>query len=112
MPFSHAEVVQKVHPDILDPLHTMLWRAVTILIYFVVVKWHQVDRVLPQLGGIQRQPCVALNIDYLMSNDGRKLFFSDRRAIEILAKAAQRGIGQAPPMEQVHDVPDKHHLEW
>nr|XP_025628800.1 protein MAIN-LIKE 2-like [Arachis hypogaea] len=32
---------------------------------------HQVDRVLPQFGGVQPPPRLALNIDFLMSKDGR-----------------------------------------
>ncbi|RYR12619.1 hypothetical protein Ahy_B04g070076 isoform B [Arachis hypogaea] len=32
---------------------------------------HQVDRVLPQFGGVQPIPSPALNIDFLMSKDGR-----------------------------------------
>ncbi|QHO16966.1 uncharacterized protein DS421_10g308170 [Arachis hypogaea] len=51
--------------------HTALWRSVTSLIYFSVVEWHQVDRVLPQFGGVQPLPRPALNINFLMSKDGR-----------------------------------------
>ncbi|KAL4365002.1 hypothetical protein AHAS_Ahas07G0062500 [Arachis hypogaea] len=49
MPYSTAEIVQIVHLNILDSQHTMLWKEVTTLMYFIVVKWHQIDRVLPQL---------------------------------------------------------------
>ncbi|RYR32134.1 hypothetical protein Ahy_B01g057119 [Arachis hypogaea] len=55
----------------LEPPHMMLRRAVTALIYFVVIKWHQVDRVLPQLGRVQHRPRVALDIYFLMSKDDR-----------------------------------------
>ncbi|RYR12616.1 hypothetical protein Ahy_B04g070074 isoform B [Arachis hypogaea] len=65
------DVIQVVHPEVLEPRHTMLWRCVTSLIYFAVVEWHQVDRVLPQFGGVQPPPRPALNIDFLMSKDGR-----------------------------------------
>ncbi|RYR08832.1 hypothetical protein Ahy_B05g076663 isoform D [Arachis hypogaea] len=51
MPYSALDVIQVVHPKVLEPRHTMLWRCVTSLIYFAVVEWHQVDRVLPQFGG-------------------------------------------------------------
>ncbi|RYQ96893.1 hypothetical protein Ahy_B08g092817 [Arachis hypogaea] len=71
MPYSALDVIQVVHPEVLEPRHTMLWRCVTSLIYFAVVEWHQVDRVLPQFGGVQPQPRPALNIDFLMSKDGR-----------------------------------------
>ncbi|QHO52360.1 serine/threonine-protein phosphatase 7 long form homolog [Arachis hypogaea] len=60
-----------VHPEILEPRHTMLWRSVTTLIYFAVIEWHQVDQMLPQFGGVQSQPRAALDIDFLMSKDGR-----------------------------------------
>ncbi|RYR39432.1 hypothetical protein Ahy_A09g044972 [Arachis hypogaea] len=60
-----------VHPEVLEPRHTALWRSMTSLIYFAVVEWHQVDRVLPQFGGVHACPRPALNIDFLMSKDGR-----------------------------------------
>ncbi|RYR65298.1 hypothetical protein Ahy_A03g011237 [Arachis hypogaea] len=71
MPYSTPDVVQVVHPVVLEPRHTALWRSVTSLIYFAVVEWHQVDSVLPQFGGVQACPRPALNIDFLMSKDGR-----------------------------------------
>ncbi|XP_029153305.1 serine/threonine-protein phosphatase 7 long form homolog [Arachis hypogaea] len=71
LPYSTPDVLQVVHPEVLEPRHTMLWRCVTSLIYFTVVEWHQVDRVLPQFGGVQPPPHPALNIDFLMSKDGR-----------------------------------------
>ncbi|RYR54997.1 hypothetical protein Ahy_A06g030257 [Arachis hypogaea] len=71
MPYSALDVIQVVHPEVLEPRHTMLWRCRTSLIYFAVVEWHQVDRVLPQFGGVQPLPRPALNIDFFMSKDGR-----------------------------------------
>ncbi|XP_072058143.1 serine/threonine-protein phosphatase 7 long form homolog [Arachis hypogaea] len=52
--------------------HSRIWRAVTTLIYFAVIEWHQVDRVVPQLGGVQHIPEDALNIDWLHAKDGRR----------------------------------------
>ncbi|RYR48656.1 hypothetical protein Ahy_A07g034712 [Arachis hypogaea] len=46
-------------------------RAVTTLIYFAVIEWHQVDSVVPQLGGVQHFPEDALNFDWLHAKDGR-----------------------------------------
>ncbi|QHN93547.1 uncharacterized protein DS421_17g593650 [Arachis hypogaea] len=46
MPYSSPEVLQVVHPEALEPRHTALWRSVTSLIYFAVIEWHQIDRVL------------------------------------------------------------------
>ncbi|RYR08037.1 hypothetical protein Ahy_B05g075581 [Arachis hypogaea] len=66
-----ADVLQVVHPEALEPRHMALWRSVTSLIYFAVIEWHQIDRVLPQFGGVQPRPGPALNIDFLMSKDGR-----------------------------------------
>ncbi|RYQ88496.1 hypothetical protein Ahy_B09g095655 isoform A [Arachis hypogaea] len=71
MPYSNLEVIQVVHPDILRPDHTLLWKSTTALIYFVAIEWHQVDRVLSQLGGVQHIPEPAINIDFLLSKDGR-----------------------------------------
>ncbi|RYR55328.1 hypothetical protein Ahy_A06g030566 isoform C [Arachis hypogaea] len=71
MPYSALEVIQVVHPDILRPEHTYLWKSTTALIYFSSIEWHQVDRVLSQLGGVQHIPEPAINIDFLLSKDGR-----------------------------------------
>ncbi|XP_072084701.1 serine/threonine-protein phosphatase 7 long form homolog [Arachis hypogaea] len=71
MPYSSPDILQVVHPEVLEPRHMVLWRSVTSLIYFAVIEWHQIDRVLPQFGGVQPRPHPALNIDFLMSKDGR-----------------------------------------
>ncbi|QHO03282.1 serine/threonine-protein phosphatase 7 long form homolog [Arachis hypogaea] len=42
MPYSSPDVLQVVHPEVLEPRHTALWRCVTALIYFAVVEWHQI----------------------------------------------------------------------
>ncbi|RYR61751.1 hypothetical protein Ahy_A04g018954 [Arachis hypogaea] len=52
MPYSSTEVLQVVHLEALEPRHTALWRSVTSLIYFAVIEWHQIDRVLLQFGGV------------------------------------------------------------
>ncbi|XP_072056280.1 protein MAIN-LIKE 1-like [Arachis hypogaea] len=65
------DVIQVVHLEILEPWHTTLWRCVTALIYFTVIEWHPIDRVLPQFGGVQPRPQPTLDIDFLMSKDGR-----------------------------------------
>ncbi|RYR79695.1 hypothetical protein Ahy_A01g004514 [Arachis hypogaea] len=71
MPYSTPDVLQVVHPEVLEHRHVALWQSVTSLIYFAVIEWHQIDRVLPQFGGVQPPPNPALNIDFLMSKDGR-----------------------------------------
>ncbi|RYR38736.1 hypothetical protein Ahy_A09g043904 [Arachis hypogaea] len=70
-PYSSAEVGVVIHPEILADEHRRLWTAVTSLIYFAAIEWHQVDRVLPQFGGLQHLPQPALNIDWLHAKDGR-----------------------------------------
>ncbi|XP_072064444.1 protein MAIN-LIKE 1-like [Arachis hypogaea] len=47
MPYTTPDVLQVVHPEVLEPRHMALWRSVTSLIYFAVIEWHQIDRVLP-----------------------------------------------------------------
>ncbi|XP_025685426.1 protein MAIN-LIKE 2-like [Arachis hypogaea] len=71
MPYNSPDVLQVVHPEVLEPRHMALWRCVTLLIYFAAIEWHQIDRVLLQFGGVQPCPQPALNIDFLMSKDGR-----------------------------------------
>ncbi|RYQ83204.1 hypothetical protein Ahy_B10g101842 [Arachis hypogaea] len=67
MPYSSPDVLQVVHQEVLEPRHTTLWRSVTSLIYFAVIEWHQIDR----FGRVQPRLQPALNIDFLMSKDGR-----------------------------------------
>ncbi|QHO37133.1 uncharacterized protein DS421_4g108930 [Arachis hypogaea] len=38
MPYSSPEVLQVVHPETLESQHTAMWRSVTSLIYFAVIK--------------------------------------------------------------------------
>ncbi|RYR68715.1 hypothetical protein Ahy_A03g015195 [Arachis hypogaea] len=71
MPYNTLNVLQVVHPEVLEPRNMALWQSVTSLIYFVVIEWHQIDMVLPQFGGVQPLPNPALNIDFLMWKDGR-----------------------------------------
>ncbi|QHO44770.1 uncharacterized protein DS421_6g173570 [Arachis hypogaea] len=70
-PYSSAEVASIIHPEILVDQHRRLWTAITSLIYFAAIEWHQVDRVIPQFGGVQHLPQPALNIDWLHGKDGR-----------------------------------------
>ncbi|QHO10945.1 uncharacterized protein DS421_15g494050 [Arachis hypogaea] len=70
-PYGSLDVLAVIHSEILTEEHSRLWRALTSLIYFAVIEWHQVDRVFPQLGGVQHLPEPALNIEYLHSKDGR-----------------------------------------
>ncbi|XP_072080851.1 serine/threonine-protein phosphatase 7 long form homolog [Arachis hypogaea] len=70
-PYSSPDVLQVVHPEVLEPRHMAPWQSVTSFIYFAVIEWHQIDRVLLQFGGVQPRPHPALNIDFLMSKDGR-----------------------------------------
>nr|XP_025693072.1 serine/threonine-protein phosphatase 7 long form homolog [Arachis hypogaea] len=70
-PYSSAEVGAIIHPEILADEHRRLWTTVTSLIYFAVIEWHQVDRVLQQFGGLQHLLEPALNIDLLHAKDGR-----------------------------------------
>ncbi|RYR62667.1 hypothetical protein Ahy_A04g020377 [Arachis hypogaea] len=63
-PYSSADVAAVIHPEILANEHRRLWMAVTSLIYFAAIEWHQ-------FGGVQHLPDGALNIDWLHAKDGR-----------------------------------------
>ncbi|RYR65316.1 hypothetical protein Ahy_A03g011254 isoform C [Arachis hypogaea] len=43
-----VEVAAVIHPEILVEEHRRLWAALTSLIYFAAIEWHQVDRVHTQ----------------------------------------------------------------
>ncbi|RYR34093.1 hypothetical protein Ahy_A10g048815 [Arachis hypogaea] len=49
-PYALLDVLAVIHPKILTKENNQLWWAVTSLIYFSVIEWHQVDMVFPQLG--------------------------------------------------------------
>ncbi|QHN91677.1 uncharacterized protein DS421_17g576980 [Arachis hypogaea] len=120
MPYSSPDVLQVVHPEVLEPRHTALWWSVTSLIYFAVIEWHKIDMVLPQFGGVQSRPQPALIIDFLMSKDGRGAWKEvlvtrdvpgDLRAVPIPVEATQKGAGRVPDMDRVDDVPDRRRVE-
>ncbi|MED6147028.1 hypothetical protein PIB30_040136 [Stylosanthes scabra] len=56
--------------SILPEDHKALWCSIVPLIYFRTIEWHQVDRVIPQFGGVQNRPHAALNIDFMHAKDG------------------------------------------
>ncbi|RYR20215.1 hypothetical protein Ahy_B03g065313 isoform A [Arachis hypogaea] len=121
MPYNTPEVVQVVHPEILEPRHMVLWRSVTSLIYFAVIEWHQVDRVLPQFDHVLRfdvVPNPSPSHDFLdwWAQHGQRflspeLLLGDPRAVPIPGEALQRGPGRVPDMDRVDDVPDRRRVE-
>ncbi|RYR76245.1 hypothetical protein Ahy_A01g000853 [Arachis hypogaea] len=140
-PYSSAEVGAVIHPEILADEHRRLWTAVTSLIYFAAIEWHQVDWVLPQFGSLQHLPEPALNIDWLHAKDGRVIWvdrvldpgpssdylewwcrvthrflspdvaFQDPRPIVLTEEARHRGSSQAPPRVHVYDRPDNRRVD-
>ncbi|RYR63482.1 hypothetical protein Ahy_A04g021295 [Arachis hypogaea] len=133
MPYSALDVIQVVHPEVLEPRHTMLWRCVTSLIYFAVVEWHQDgrggDRWFPaHLADWQERAEHILQFDIVPdpgpSHDfltwwhqhGKRflspeMLLGDPRGIPIPDEATQRGAGRVPDMAQVDDVPDRRRTE-
>ncbi|RYR28567.1 hypothetical protein Ahy_B01g052707 [Arachis hypogaea] len=110
MPYSSPDVLQVVHPEVLEPRHMALWRSVTSLIYFAVIEWHQIDRVLPQFGGKwhlhwESRAESVLRFDVVVDPVG------DPRAVAISVKASQRGAGRVPEMDRPDDVPDRRRVE-
>ncbi|RYQ92902.1 hypothetical protein Ahy_B09g099143 [Arachis hypogaea] len=136
-PYSSVDVGAVIHPEILADEHRRLWTAVTSLIYFAAIEWHQVNRVLPQFGGVQHLPEPALNIDWLHAKDGRggdrwfpsyyqewhqhwedrlrflspDVAFQDPRPIVLTEEARHRGSSQAPPKVHVYDRPDNRRVD-
>ncbi|MED6133247.1 hypothetical protein PIB30_026707 [Stylosanthes scabra] len=60
-----------VHSLIWHEDHRALWTSIVPLSYFGCTEWHQVDRVIPQYGGVQNISHRPLNIDFLHAKDGR-----------------------------------------
>ncbi|QHO52983.1 uncharacterized protein DS421_2g43900 [Arachis hypogaea] len=137
-PYSSAEVATVIHSEILADEHRRLWTAITSLIYFAAIEWHQVDRVLSQFGGVQHLPQPALNIDWLHAKDGRggdrwfptyyrewhqhwenrlhsviwvESLIPDPRPIVLTEEARYRGSSQAPPRVHVYDRPDNRRVD-
>ncbi|RYR05117.1 hypothetical protein Ahy_B06g084971 isoform G [Arachis hypogaea] len=135
MPYSSPDVLQVLHPEVLEPRHMAVWRSVTALIYFAVIEWHQIDRVLPQFGGVQkwhaywdaRQDSV-LRFDVVAdpgpsheflqwwSQHGKRFLAADTqlgdpRSVPIPVEASQRGPGRVPDMDPPDDVPDRRRVE-
>ncbi|RYR67824.1 hypothetical protein Ahy_A03g014259 [Arachis hypogaea] len=133
-PYSSPDVTAVVHPEILVDEHCRLWTAATSLIYFAAIEWHQVDRVVPQFGGVQHLPQLALKIDWIHAKDGRadpgplakyldwwcrvahrflspNVAFHDPRLIVLTEEARHRGSSQAPPKVQVPDRPDNRRVD-
>ncbi|QHO12499.1 uncharacterized protein DS421_15g507450 [Arachis hypogaea] len=124
LPADASDDIVRVY--ILTEEYSRLWRAVTSLIYFAVIEWHQVDRVVPQLDGVQHVPKPTLNIDWLHAKDDKggdkwfpayyqtwHLLWSNRvdyvLSIQIvvdLGDAFDRGSSQEPARVQVPDMPD------
>ncbi|MED6166800.1 hypothetical protein PIB30_112951, partial [Stylosanthes scabra] len=70
-PYMTPEVAYVADRDIWREENRRLWTSVCTLIYFGTIEWHQVDRVIPQFGGVQNYPHRPLNIDWLHARDGR-----------------------------------------
>ncbi|RYQ92822.1 hypothetical protein Ahy_B09g099070 [Arachis hypogaea] len=135
-PYGSLDVLAVIHQEILTEEHSRLWQAITSLIYFAVIEWHRIDRVFPQLGGVQHLPELALNIEYLHSKDGRggdrwfltyyrtwhqhwdeqvrsvlRITFVDPRPTQVPNDAILRGSSQAPTRVPASDMPDNRRVE-
>ncbi|MED6204444.1 hypothetical protein PIB30_009185 [Stylosanthes scabra] len=131
MPFSEAVLDR----HILQEEHRALWCSIVPLIYFGSIEWHQVDRVIPQFGGVQNRPHRALNIDFLHAKDGHgsdqwfphtfhhwHALWATRRYLvpadrfhhlppdKILVEGVQRQAGPHPPSPDMPHVSDNRRL--
>ncbi|QHO23069.1 uncharacterized protein DS421_12g360470 [Arachis hypogaea] len=104
------DVLQVVHPEALEPRHMALWRSVTLLIYFAVIEWHQIDRVLPQFG--RKWHFYWDNrAETVLRFDVPEMHLGDPRAVPIPVEASQRGAGRVPDMDRPEDVPDRRRVK-
>ncbi|RYR00859.1 hypothetical protein Ahy_B07g088957 [Arachis hypogaea] len=115
MPYSTPEVIQLVHPEVLEPRHTTLWRCVTSQIYFAVVEWHQVDRVLPQFGGTgiftgRHVWITCFGLTWLPTRVRHMTTWTGGVSMERV-EGTQRGAGRVSDMDRVDDVPDRRRVE-
>ncbi|MED6181334.1 hypothetical protein PIB30_018479 [Stylosanthes scabra] len=55
-PYRTLEVDAVLNQGILQEEHRALWCSIVPLRYFGTIEWHQVDRVIPQFGGVQNRP--------------------------------------------------------
>ncbi|MED6149613.1 hypothetical protein PIB30_064150 [Stylosanthes scabra] len=72
LPYRTLAVEAVLDQSILQEDHRALWCLIVPLIYFGTIEWHQVDRVIPQFGGVQNRPHPALNIDFLHAKDEQR----------------------------------------
>ncbi|MED6120295.1 hypothetical protein PIB30_019618 [Stylosanthes scabra] len=62
-PYMTPEVPFVADRDIWWAENTRLWTSVCALIYFGSIEWYEVDRMIPQFGGMQNYPHRPLNIN-------------------------------------------------
>ncbi|XP_072067044.1 serine/threonine-protein phosphatase 7 long form homolog [Arachis hypogaea] len=98
MPYSALDVIQVVHPEVLEPRHTMLWRCVTSLIYFAVVEWHQERAEHILQFDIVADPGPSHDFLTWWHQHGKRflspeMLLGDPRGIPIPDEATQRGAG-------------------
>ncbi|RYR27784.1 hypothetical protein Ahy_B01g051842 [Arachis hypogaea] len=125
MPYSSPDVLQVLHPEVLEPRHMAVWRSVTALIYFAVIEWHQIDR--DGRGGDRwfpssmpkwhaywdaRQDSV-LRFDVVADPGPSHQFLQwwSQQLRPIPVEASQRGPGRVPDMDPPDDVPDRRRVE-
>ncbi|QHN80621.1 uncharacterized protein DS421_20g679780 [Arachis hypogaea] len=114
-PYSALDVLIVVHLEILMEEHCRIWRAVTTLIYFAVIEWHQTGCML-RTGGEEIDPGPSSDyLDWWYRAAHRFLSpgaaFTDPRGTEIPPEAFQRGSSQVPCRSQLPDMPDNRRIE-
>ncbi|QHO45610.1 uncharacterized protein DS421_6g180450 [Arachis hypogaea] len=136
-PYSSVEVASVIHPEILVEEHRRLWTAITSLIYFAAIEWHQDgrggDRWIPtyyrewhQIWENRLQSVIWVDrvldpgpsseyLDWWCRVAHRFLSpdvaFQDPRPILLSEEARHRGSSQAPPRVHVYDRPDNRRVD-